>query len=137
MPPSVPVCAASLRPSTPQAMQGISRIHAKYVLSRGGPFRVGEVARRCGLRPWIAQARYERSWWSDPKLDGLPGLLAISLTRWKFQSRSEPWAKCNDSHRDDYDRFRRHRRVRATSPRNCADVELRDHFLFAWPIGRL
>jgi hypothetical protein len=24
--------------------------------------RVDEAARRCGLRPWIAQARYERSW---------------------------------------------------------------------------
>ena len=41
----------------PAAMQGISRIHAKYALSRGGPLRVGELALCCGLRPWIAQAR--------------------------------------------------------------------------------
>ena len=49
-------------PFDPQAIEGISRIHPKYALLRGGPLRVGDVARRCGLRPWIAQARYERSW---------------------------------------------------------------------------
>ena len=52
---------ASLRPSMPQPIQGISRIHARCASSRGGLLRVDEVARRGGLRPWIAQARYERS----------------------------------------------------------------------------
>jgi hypothetical protein len=64
IPPSVPVCAAWLRPSIPQAMQGSMRIQALCFSSRGGPLRVEETARRCGLRPWIAQARYERSWFS-------------------------------------------------------------------------
>ena len=42
-------------------MHGISRTHVKYASSRGGPLRVAEATQRCGLRPWIAQARYESS----------------------------------------------------------------------------
>jgi len=62
IPPSLPTCAASLRPSMVHARQGSVRIHALYASSRGGPLRVEESERRCGLRPWIAQARWERSW---------------------------------------------------------------------------
>ena len=39
MPPSRPVCAASLRPSMPHAVQASVRIHALYAASRSGPRR--------------------------------------------------------------------------------------------------
>src|ERR1017187_10552010 len=111
-------------------MQGISRIHPKYALLRGGPLRVGDVARRCALRPWIPQARYERSGGVTPSLTACSVYSRVRLTRRKIRSLSEPWANTTThTGKRIMAVFPGHRRVRASRPRNSADVELRAKWL--------
>src|SRR5436190_24016623 len=60
MPPSLPVCAASLRPSMPHAVQASVRIHALYGSLLSGPRRSFAGGLRSVL-PSTSRARYVRS----------------------------------------------------------------------------